>query len=234
VLTAALSELGMAQLDAGQTAPAVASLARVMEMGSPPPGARTAYARALFRNGEYAAAASQWSAMRVEQPALATEAVYAMMVMRTLAQEKLLRDPARPLEDIKGMSRADLEERMDTLAAEMAEVAAGLPPDLVTRGHVRADSDPAIGAQMGRLRDLKLRLAATAAEYIVRGHPIREFAFTGGMQASLRDWKLPKADRSERPSAPPPLDLLGPEQRAEYEASKAARKSKRAAPKKQD
>ncbi len=224
VLAQALSELGSAQLDAGNPAAAVNTLGRLMEAGPPPAGARTVYARALFRKGDYDEAARQWSALRAEQPALATEATYAMMIMRTLSQDDLLRDKERPLEDVKTLSRADLETRMDELAAEIQEVAAELPPELAKRGYARKDSDPTTVEAMQRLRDLKLRLAWAAAEYIVRGLPIREFAFASGMQSMLRNYDLPKDPQGRVAGAPPPLDIVGPAQRAEYEAARSGKK----------
>jgi tetratricopeptide (TPR) repeat protein len=227
-LSRALSGLGEALLEAGEAPEASQILARLLELRQDYPGARVSYARALFRAGEYKAAGEQWNTIRVENPALSTEANYARMVLATLSQKDLLLDRARPLEDISLLSRGDLEDRMRAEGQELGVMAAGLPEEMVRKGHRVRDSDAATKAAMKKLRDQKLRLSWTAGEYIHRGHPIREFAITNGLQAFFRPWDLPRMDRGERQPGPIPTHVLTPEQAAEFEARQARILEKRA------
>jgi hypothetical protein len=115
------------------------------------------------------------------------------------------------------------------LGQEMGELAAGLPEKTVKRGHAGRKDDDATRASMKVLRDRKLRLAWVAGEYVHRGHPVREFAFTNGLQAWMRPWRLPKMERGNREPVPLPVDVLSPEALAKFEAAEAERQKKAAA-----
>ena len=86
---------------------------------------------------------------------------------------------------------------------------------------------------MDSFRDLKLRLAWTAATYVDRGMGLREFAFSRGLQGYLRDWRLPK-DQAKREREPFPLEWLSEKQRQEYLDAQAAREKKKAGRKKKE
>jgi tetratricopeptide (TPR) repeat protein len=222
-LAQALAELGRARLESGDLDGAEQALARVMELKPDYPGAHMSYARVLFRQGNYLAADEQWNALRLAEPGLSTEANYARMNLETLGQKDRLLDAAVPLEDLAGVSRADLEGRMLSLGQELGELAAALPEALVKRGFVGPKADEATRSSMTALRDKKLRLAWVAGEYVHRGYPVREFAFTNGLQAWMRPWRLPKAEGSSREPGPVPTDILSPEALAAYEAAMAER-----------
>jgi tetratricopeptide (TPR) repeat protein len=225
-LAQALAELGRARLESGDLDGAVQPLVRVMDLKPDYPGARLSYIRVLFRRGEYRATDKQWNALRLAEPAASTEANYARMTLETLSQKDLLVDSSIPVEELTGVSRADLEGRMLSLGQEMGELAATLPEEIVKRGYVGPKTDDDTRASMKVLRDRKLRLAWLAGEYIHRGHPIREFAFTNGLQAWIRPWRLPKAEGTHREPGPIPVDILSPESLAAYEAAMAEREKK--------
>jgi tetratricopeptide (TPR) repeat protein len=229
----ALSSLGTGQLAAGDSGAATESLQRSIELNPDDPGTQVAYARALFHDGQYSKAAEQWRQVRMSNSGMANDATYASMTMRTLAQAGRLQQADRPLEDLSAATPAELEQKMLEIGGELNALAASLPPEMVKRGFSGGEADEATRTQMSSFRDLKLRLAWTAATYVDRGMGLREFAFSRGLQGYLRDWRLPK-DQAKREPEPLPLEWLSEKQRQEYLDAQAAREKKKAGRKKKE
>jgi hypothetical protein len=227
----ALSSLGTGQLNAGAIGEAVASLQRSLELNPDDPATNLTYARGLFHNAQYAEAADQWRLVRNSNAHLANDATYASMALRTLAQTERLQAPDSPLPDLTAASPPMLEQQMLDIAAELNAMAASLPPEMVKRGYAGREADESTRATMDAFRDQKLRLAWIAVNYVDRGRPLREFAFSRGLQGYLRDWRLPK-DRAKGERNPLPLEWLNEKQRKEYLDRKAAQAEKRAERKK--
>ena len=120
-----------------------------------------------------------------------------------------------------------------TLAGQMGTLAGQLPETAVKRGYSSRSGGREMRVKMREFRDLKLRLAWTGATYIDRGMPIREFAFSRGLQGFLRNWR-PLNFSEGRESQELELEWLNEGQRDEYlalvkerEARQAKREEKR-------
>lgn len=223
----ALSTLGQGLLAAGRPEDAAEALSRSLELVPDDSGTLRALARASFAGGNYLTAASVWKQVRMADMAMANEATYAEMIMRTLAQEEQLRRPLQPLADLSNLNKTQLEDEILALAAGMGTIAADLPPRVVQRGFGGAMMDDTSRDTLRTLRDMKLRLAWLAAEYIHRGMPIRDFAFSRGFQGYLRNWQLPKT-RDKTAGEPLPMELLSPAQQQEYRENEKARAERKA------
>ncbi|MFQ5719694.1 MAG: tetratricopeptide repeat protein [Acidobacteriota bacterium] len=231
----ALARLGQIALQQGRFEEARDSLSRALEImpSAQMPGARFDLAVSLFRLRRYQEADEAFNAVRAEDPLRESQAGYARLAMRTLAVSDRLLDKNNPLPDLADFGQAELEQRMIQIGTEMAEAGAGLPAAALQRGHLGRKAGPEKREAMHRVRDLKVRLAQTAAEYAARGYQLREFAFSQGLQGSLRPWthmaprRAPVGDEKlELPS------FVGDETRQRYEedlARAAARKEKGAA-----
>ena len=77
-----------------------------------------------------------------------------------------------------------------------------------------------------QLRDLKYRLALVGAEYVAAGYPLREFAFTNGLQVLIRAWSQLPQDRRNRQNGGVP-EWLPQEQRDEAQAQLERREKRR-------
>jgi Tfp pilus assembly protein PilF len=223
----ALLALGRGQLKAGRPDEAAALIRRSLELRPDDSDTLVALAGALFKGGDYAGAAEQWQNVRLNDVSRANDAVYAAMIMLTLSQEKNLRNPDRPLEDLTSRNRGELEDQMLALAGQMGTLAGQLPENAVKRGYSSRSSGPETRRTMKEFRDLKLRLAWVGAAYIDRGIPIREFAFSRGLQGFLRNWR-PLTFHEGGESEELDLDWLNEAQRDQYLAQVEARKAKQA------
>ncbi|MCZ6649342.1 MAG: hypothetical protein O7D35_01620 [Acidobacteria bacterium] len=229
----ALLALGRGQIAAGHPEEAAALIRRSLEQRPDDSDTMVALAGALFKAGDYAGAAEQWRNVRLSDASRANDAIYATMIMRTLSQEKKLRNPDRPLEDLSSLNNGELEQQMLTLAGQMGTLAGQLPETAVKRGYSSRSGGREMRVKMREFRDLKLRLAWTGATYIDRGMPIREFAFSRGLQGFLRNWRpLNFSEGGE--SQELELEWLNEGQRDEYlalgkerEARQAKREEKR-------
>lgn len=235
-LARSLMEVARADLEANHLAEGRKALEQVLSLqpDQPQPAARLLYARILYRQGDYKEAANQWHLLRTEDPARSTEAIYAEFIMRTLTQKDLLLDPSHPLEDVSSLSRADLEKKLREISAQMTAIAKELPPEAAARGFLPRKKKQASAKriQMKTLRDLKFRLARVAGAYIDQGHPIRDYAFTNGLQSALRTWKLPMMRFLDASTAASPTaagSAEDGERKRVIQTRKKARRERRAA-----
>lgn len=233
-LGGALADIGAVHLAQGRFEEAREALARALELMPPSrlPGTRFALAVALFRLGRYKKSELEWERVRLEDPLREAQAGYARQAMQTLAQKDVLLDESNPLPNLLSFTQDDLEQRMLSIAVEMAQAAAGLPAEALRRGYLRRRAEPEDRAAMHRFRDLKVRLAYAAAEYVARGYQIREFAFANGLQGGLTAWhRLPNIDEAFI-EGDIPTSIVGKDLVAEYEkraARRAARREQRQA-----
>jgi len=223
----ALAALGRGRLSAGSPGEAAALFRRALELQPDDADSRVSLASALFRAGEYADAAAAWRNVRLADVARANDANYATMIMLTLSQEPKLRDPDRPLDDLSSLNSGELEQNMLDLAGQLGVLAGQLPEKLVKRGYGDRSGGPEMRAKMKEFRDLKLRLAWTAATYIDRGMPIRDFAFSRGLQGFLRNWRLVQPHEPEAVKTPS-LEWLNEDQRRAYLEQLKEREAKQA------
>lgn len=224
----ALLALGKGQIAAGHPEKAIPLIRRSLDLHPDDMDTMLALASALFKAGDYVGASAQWRNIRLGDVSRANDAIYAGMIMLTLSQEKRLRNPDRPLEDLTALNNGEMEARMLDLAGQMRTLAGQLPETTVKRGFSTQSDGSEVRVTMKEFRDLKLRLAWTSATYIDRGMPIREFAFSRGLQGFLRNWRLPHFQDKTPEGKDLQLEWLDEKQRAEYMALVEAREAKRA------